>query len=82
MREANVTNLKVGDKVVGKNKYKLYLLEQGVKIDTIGYGIVKMIDPEDDTAYVNFISYKGHHLIGIWLGIPKNKSEILFYEPY
>lgn len=82
MKEANIANLKIGDKVIGNDSYKLYLIKRGIEIDTIGYGIVIKIDPEDDTAYVDFISYKGKHLIGIWLGIPKNKSEILFYESH
>lgn len=82
MKEANISNLKIGDKVVANYKVMSYLEENGVDIRAVVYGIVKRIDPEDDTAYVDFMSYKGYHLIGTWLNIPKNKSEILFYESH
>lgn len=82
MREANTFNLKVGDKVIPTDKAKSYLAESYVTDKDYVYGIVNKIDPSDDTCYTIFVNYKGLEVIGLWLGILKDYSEILFYESY
>ncbi len=77
MREANVPNVKLGDKVVYKNeRYRQFIK------DTKGalYGIIKREQDSTRIAIVSWVNHKGLQVNWDYCNLGVGSSEMYFYE--
>ena len=77
MREANVTNVKLGDKVVPKDdEYRKNLLRYHDAI----YGIIDRLQQEGISPIVSWINHKGIVVDRDYCSLHVGSSEMYFYE--